>query len=340
MVRDVAADRAKTAAISKYVKLFREDLLREIPEERKADRHRKRLELLRVGRERFLAEPSSVQHQFFSTIRPSSSIASSSMLEPPSAASTSSSSAASHLVPAASAPEQNASALPSAASSQKKRRFVRIPSSTSGDASCPTSGNASCPFLKRRLVRIPSSTSGDVRELELVSPGAAARVRKLELVSPEPAERGVQAVRCAGHQELGSTSSGSAGVRECSGVSGKVSQDEELAALGKSLGKLQNLFGIADGAEVLAAAYRIAPHASGIQATVEVKSAAILSIAMKMTLTRTVVVPNIQKLWLHVAGSGMSKVVKMQELCLFERLALDGLLGPYATERMAMFSDA
>ena len=118
---------------------------------------------------------------------------------------------------------------------------------------------------------------------------------------------------------------------------GMRSQGEVMTKLGNSLGKLQDMFGVADGAAVLAAGYRIAPHASGIRATVEVKSAAILSLAVKMNLS--VGNASIWKLWRQVAGNGMLDVVKATEMSIFERLALNGMTGPYAKERMAKFSD-
>ena len=58
-------DRLKTAAISKYVSTYRDELLRELPDEAKVNKNTKRSELLRLGRRRFSQLPKSDQDQYF-----------------------------------------------------------------------------------------------------------------------------------------------------------------------------------------------------------------------------------------------------------------------------------
>lgn len=58
-------DRLKTAAISKYVSTYRDELLRELPDEAKVNKNTKRSELLRLGRCRFSQLPKSEQDQYF-----------------------------------------------------------------------------------------------------------------------------------------------------------------------------------------------------------------------------------------------------------------------------------
>ena len=251
MVRNVAADRAKTAAIAKYVKAFREELLRDIPDEHKVQKEYKRNELLRSGRARFSKEPPSVQQQYF---RP-------------------------------------------------------------GDIQELASPKRS----------LESGSEGD-RERVSSKRGAShssPRARPLRLganVSPEKAP----------------ASSGSEGVREL-GVGGVSNQDEVSSALYGMLSKLQQWFGHAEGTAVLAACYRIMPHAMRIGAPVAVKAAAILSLAAKMN--HAVENKNLRKLWCNLVGSGSIENVKEVEQSIFEQLALDGLEGPYAKERLAMLAE-
>ena len=156
--------------------------------------------------------------------------------------------------------------------------------------------------------------------------------------------------RSEGFQGEAPTALGSAGARELDdglrrrqrprdddqATIGMLSQDEVLPVLAGTLGKLQQLFGHGDGTAVLATSYRIAPFALEVSAPVKVKTAAILSLALKMNLT--VENGSIQKIWCHVAGAGQLKRIKVVEQNIFERLSLDGLEGPYAKERLAMFS--
>ena len=58
-------DRLKTAAISEYVAHYREELLRELPDEVKVNKNKKRAELIRLGRVRFSQLPESVQRQYY-----------------------------------------------------------------------------------------------------------------------------------------------------------------------------------------------------------------------------------------------------------------------------------
>ena len=50
-------DRLRTAAISKYVSTYRDELLRELPDEAKVNQNTKRSGLLRLGRRRFSQLP-------------------------------------------------------------------------------------------------------------------------------------------------------------------------------------------------------------------------------------------------------------------------------------------
>ena len=82
MARDDAVlcrDRARTAAISRYVADHRDMLLKDIPDDRlKANKETKRRELVRLGRQRFRMEPESVQQKYLRVCaadrRPASSV--------------------------------------------------------------------------------------------------------------------------------------------------------------------------------------------------------------------------------------------------------------------------
>ena len=342
-------DRAKTAAISQYVKNFRDDLLRELPEEARADRNTKRQELIRLGRARFNQEPQSVQRKYFRPAdlagKPLSSAASG---KPPSPASSaevkapsgasSPTSAAYELVlvglPAASTSEQRASTPPLAASTPKKRPLSEITPSTSAGAQALVT-----PGLAAQEVQASGCAGVAVGELDVAVakpihqhrlPSGSAGVGELDIAVAKP----IHQHRLHFHEHV--PTKVATAVPRGIGM-GMPNQGEVMTKLGNSLGKLQDMFGVADGAAVLAAGYRIAPHASGIRATVEVKSAAILSLAVKMELS--VENASIRKLWRQVAGNGMLGVVKATEMSIFERLALSGVTGPYAEERMAKFSD-
>ena len=68
------------------------------------------------------------------------------------------------------------------------------------------------------------------------------------------------------------------------------------------------------------------------------KAAAILSLAAKMN--HEVDNNEIRKIWCHVAGAGNIAKTKIVEFCIFQRLALDGLVGPYASESLARLAES
>ena len=65
----LAKDRLVTRAISKYVQIYRDSLLQELPKELRKDKITTRNELCRLARRKFRAEPKEVQEAFLSRIK-------------------------------------------------------------------------------------------------------------------------------------------------------------------------------------------------------------------------------------------------------------------------------
>ena len=328
MVRDVAFDRARTQAIAKYVKEFREELLGDLPDESKANSNLKRNELLRLGRVRFASEPESVQRRYFKPSdlqgRPSVSNRPSTLKRPleevcecGGCAGVEPDSSRSGGVQESKRASPN-SAIPATPAVQSAPKSLQRPFLASDLLETRPRGSGCASTGEGVQVSAPTSSgSGGVRE----SDGG-------------PRTKGA---RSGGVRELDDGPRRRPRPRDDDQATiGMLSQDEVLPVLAGTLGKLQQLFGHGDGTAVLATSYRIAPFALEVSAPVKVKTAAILSLALKMNLT--VENASIQNIWCHVAGAGQLERIKVVEQNIFERLSLDGLEGPYAKERLAMFS--
>ena len=341
MVRDVAFDRARTQAIAKYVKEFREELLGDLPDESKANSNLKRNELLRLGRVRFASEPESVQRRYFKPSdlqgRPSVSNRPSTLKRPleevcecGGCAGVEPDSSRSGGVQESKRASPN-SAIPATPAVQSAPKSLQRPFLASDLLETRPCGSGCASTGEGVQVSAPTSSgSGCVRESDGGQRAKGARSEGFQGGAPI-------ALGSAGARELDD------GLRrrqrprdDDQATIGMLSQDEVLPVLAGTLGKLQQLFGHGDGTAVLATSYRIAPFALEVSAPVKVKTAAILSLALKMNLT--VENASIQNIWCHVAGAGQLERIKVVEQNIFERLSLDGLEGPYAKERLAMFS--
>ena len=406
-VKTLTADRAKTAAISRYVKVFRDELLRDLPDASKVDKNIKRNELLRLGRARFSQEPASVQQQYYKASDIQALPALKRSLElgcvgdtehksnmkatPPSSPHPSSGvrelivrPVSCELIVEQVSPVRELIVRPRSPGSgdclreliaHPVRDLIVEPPASSGSAGVwesdvdMSSGGLSAPpsFQANPPQAILDSPRPRLKRSSLASecleedPAPAARCGMSSKVgmpqsSTTLASRPSLPVVCSGRPSPSSANqccvSASAGVGELSEAASnscaatlpgataparlRVSRDDELLhVLGGTLLKLQQRFGHSDGAAVLAASYRLVPHALTVQAPVKVKVAAILSLAAKMNAT--VGNEDLRTIWRHVAGTRDIENGKMVEQSIFNRFAMDSLDGPFASESMAMF---
>ena len=199
-------------------------------------------------------------------------------------------------------------------------------------------GICNAPLRARVKLEDPESVSVGVRELH---GGASSKPEATHTRAPVLRKPGPKVCFLASdlleesptHRRTDSRARDTLATQACS-----QNHDELMSVLGGTLGKLQQWFGYADGAAVLAASYRIKTHASRVQAPVKLKAAAILSLAAKMN--HEVDNEEIRKLWRHVAGAGNIATTKVVEHRIFQRLALDGLTGPYASESLARLAES
>ena len=389
----IRTDRAKTAAIYRYVKASWDALCNDLPfTTNYRNRYSKRNDLMRLGRRRFLQEPVSVQEKFFKA-------------------------GESPLLAGAHVRESLQRSLESGSVGDRKYKTPRPSSAaTPLDAVAPTTPSPSVRRVRYRVKTIDPSRSG-VRELgvgmgsvgeassaspssrasppqaipdslmpELIAAGSASDMSSKGDSVPQcpaspPPRASMPARICdAPSRTRAKTDSEtvSVDVRECASSKPEATSmvgeygclaadllvspthrrtasrardtlatkqacsqnyDELTSVLGGTLVKLQQWFGYADGAAVLAASYRIKPHASKVHAPVKQKAAAILSLAAKMN--HEVDNNEIRKIWCHVAGAGNIAKTKIVEFCIFQRLALDGLVGPYASgESLARLAES
>ena len=382
--KTLTADRAKTAAISKYVKVFREELLRDLPDASKVNKNIKRNELVRLGRARFSQEPASVQLQYYTASDIQALPALKRSLELGSVGDTEHKSSKKAAPPSSPHPSSGVRELivdtivepPSSSGSGGVRELIVEPPSSSGsagvresdvdmssaglDSSAPPSFRADPPqaTLDSPRPRLKRSLASECLEEDpdtvfdkiCLECGMSSKVgvpqSSTTSASTTPASSESQSSASAGVRELseGASSSGAATLASATAPArprlsapaapSSRSRDELLNELGGTLRKLQQWFGHSDGASVLAASYRLVPHALTVQAPRKVKAAAILSLAAKMNAT--VDNKDLRRIWRHVAGTRFTEKCKTVEQSIFNRFAVDGLDGPFANESMAM----
>ena len=365
-VKTLTADRAKTAAISKYVKVFRDELLRDLPDASRVNKNIKRNELVRLGRARFSQEPASVQLQYYTASDIQALPALKRSLELGSVGDTEHKSSKKAAPPSSPHPSSGVRELivdtivepPSSSGSAGVRESDVDMSSAGLDSSAPPSFRADPPqaTLDSPRPRLKRSLASECLEED---PAPAARAIECGMsskvgvpqssttsASTTPASSDSQSSASAGVRELseGASSSGAATLASAAAPArprlsvpaapSSRSRDELINELGGTLRKLQQWFGHSDGASVLAASYRLVPHALTVQAPRKVKAAAILSLAAKMNAT--VDNKDLRRIWRHVAGTRFTEKCKTVEQSIFNRFAVDGLDGPFANESMAM----
>ena len=298
MGRDVVADRARTAAISLYVADHRPELLKHLPEQAKVDKNVKRTELLRLGRSRFCQEAPEAQREYLqratgragSRRAPSVGHAAGAALEPDGSCSAG-------LAPG------GAEAL--GRSGVRERDLAEhdpVASQGSGASPAQVAGDAGDALASAGAVA-PATPSAKRGSEQSPCP-VLKRARPSVIAEPQPSPR-------------------------WSATLARRAEDDVVPVLSCRLALLQRIVGVAAGAEVLAAGYRIARHASAVAAPSQVKVAAILGLAVK--LNQQVGKGTIGMLWFSVAGPGAEECVAKVERDIFERMAKDGLVGDCAT---------
>ena len=367
-VKTLTADRAKTAAISKYVKVFRDELLRDLPDASRVNKNIKRNELVRLGRARFSQEPASVQLQYYTASDIQALPALKRSLELGSVGDTEHKSSKKAAPPSSPHPSSGVRELivdmivepPSSSGSAGVRESDVDMSSAGLDSSAPPSFRADPPqaTLDSPRPRLKRSLASECLEEDpdtvfdkiCLECGMSSKVgvpqSSTTSASTTPASSDSQSSASAGVRELseGASSSGAATLASATAPArprlsvpaapSSRSRDELINELGGTLRKLQQWFGHSDGASVLAASYRLVPHALTVQAPRKVKAAAILSLAAKMNAT--VDNKDLRRIWRHVAGTRFTEKCKTVEQSIFNRFAVDGLDGPFANENMAM----
>ena len=367
-VKTLTADRAKTAAISKYVKVFRDELLRDLPDASRVNKNIKRNELVRLGRARFSQEPASVQLQYYTASDIQALPALKRSLELGSVGDTEHKSSKKAAPPSSPHPSSGVRELivdtivepPSSSGSAGVRESDVDMSSAGLDSSAPPSFRADPPqaTLDSPRPRLKRSLASECLEEDpdtvfdkiCLECGMSSKVgvpqSSTTSASTTPASSDSQSSASAGVRELseGASSSGAATLASAAAPArprlsvpaapSSRSRDELINELGGTLRKLQQWFGHSDGASVLAASYRLVPHALTVQAPRKVKAAAILSLAAKMNAT--VDNKDLRRIWRHVAGTRFTEKCKTVEQSIFNRFAVDGLDGPFANESMAM----
>ena len=334
-------DRARTAAISRYVADRRDELLRDISDQVKANKNIKRQELLRLGRLRFHAESEVVQRKYLADHASARKEQSSQSTR------TSSVSSGGEVVVAA-APDSEASTLPggadvvapSAASSDSEATLPgwcevvavaphsessELPDSACGAATAPISASSGGQVVEAAPNVVAESSGSQVvaaiPDRVEVSHGQPKRARLARSLSLPTTELELVSVTMAARSASQPTT-------------------ELRQVMSQHIPWLWKEFGSADGALILSTSYRWVSFAAGLRDRIpgHVVAAAVLGLAMKFHGKADSA--SVRKVWCRVAGSPNIEDVKAAEHHIFEAGAVDNLPGDFASERqLALIAD-